>query len=217
MIEEEGRKAMSNLAFRNSSAMAVAIIYFLVFICSPCEGATAFNTPADGKVSTSKPRDNSPSSTGGHYPEGQIDIPGAMSKEELFLLLGIGVITMVAILVIVGKSAKEEKPLESDDVDSVLTVTDSLASFTVRLKTDSTKTILNGKVSLTHERSGWESVLCFKDIIGVARDLDGSFHERSMVVRTDDVFYVKVSLTVLYQAKVIQQNRDRVTIAFRRI
>jgi hypothetical protein len=94
---------------------------------------------------------------------------------------------------------------------------DSLSAFTVRVNKGSEKTIIDGKVSVIYEHDFGESIFSFKNIIGVAKQLDGPFDVLSIHVSSNDIFYVKVSSTFMLKVKVIEEGRDEAVLAFSRM
>jgi hypothetical protein len=81
---------------------------------------------------------------------------------------------------------------------------ETTSTFTIHLKSGDTTSILNG-VLVTYATKNWPiALVSFKNILGVARDLDGPFERTSMEIEGDDVFYFQAETLVVYRVQVIQ-------------
>jgi hypothetical protein len=185
-----------------------------VFIYSPCESDEKEHYENAKGKSTSSVHDLTP----GNWAE-----PGG-GKDFTTKLIILGVLVVGLVIYLIVKPAKDANAVRLAGLDSVLTTpssllpwtVDSLGTSTVRVNKDSEKTIVDGKVSVIYERDFGESKLSFKNIIGVANQLDGPFDDLSIHVIVDDVFYIKVSSTLMLRVKVIEEGRDEAVLVFNR-
>ena len=203
---------MSNFYFKRSCAIIIAVVFSFVFICSPCKGDERDHHTDAKESSTSL------------APEGNGIQGSIMPKQDYTLIIILGVVVVGLVVYLIVKPAKE-KTADLSTLDTVLTMPslplpsngDSSFTFTVRVRTDSASTILDGKVSVSYGHDSWRSKLSFKNVGGVARQSDGAFNDLSIYVIGDDVFYVKVDSTLTLKGKVIEEGAREANLAFRRL
>jgi hypothetical protein len=108
-----------------------------------------------------------------------------------------------------------DDPLKWQEWSETPKAKEASALLELHLGPESTKTITNSGISLAYLRSEFsKSMLTFRGIAGVDRDIQGPFSKTYVEIENNDTFYIKTSAGILYCVKIVQEGPDGVTLSF---
>jgi hypothetical protein len=220
-----------NSIFKKYVATIISVAYFIVFILGTAEATPINSVMIDGKTNTTESKNNAKKTSLEPWTPTEYDFSGGRNWDT-YIILGIAVAVVAVVLIV--RSANHEKTTELSKTDSTLAspsswksitpkartkdstsfVSDTDSMFEISLQRDSLKEILNERISITYELSNSKSAICFRNIVGVSSNLNGSFEQKSIYIKTDDVFYLIIKAAELYQIKVAQENGNKAVLIF---
>jgi hypothetical protein len=114
----------------------------------------------------------------------------------------------------------EQEPLNEGDRDSLVVAApgpsrkDEIAPLQVRLAPESSRTLIDGDISVVYFPSEVsKSMLAFRGIAGVNANLQGPFTVTYVEIEANDTFYIKTSSGILYRAQIVQEDPKGVTLS----